>query len=414
MMQSLSKIDQMREAVLLTFCERVPDECDRLRHLSGKDWQKLLFWLDTSGLALYFLDRLEEIKMIDVLPPVVRARLVQNRIDNKAKTEALIDESAAIQRIFQQQEFSYAMLKGFSLWPISVPKPELRSQLDIDFLLAEEHANDARKILEKRGYYLHAISGRSWEFKSKQSGTYSLKDLYKPTPQRSIELHIERRGAGINSVLARREKLCFHGTCMSVLSPVDLFLGQGLHLAKHLCSEHTRAAHLIEFRRHIVTRYSDDAFWEQLKTAAKHNPNAPNALGFAMGYISHLMGDFAPEALKCWTVDHLAREARLWVDLYARRTMLRGFPGNKLYLLLEREWQANAQMKHSLRQSLLPLRLPPAITRAEHGESLASRLRRWTRQSRVIIFRLHFHSREGCVFLVESVRWNWHLKKFRR
>lgn len=412
-MQSLSRTHQIREAVLLTFRERVPDECDRLRHLSGGDWRRLLFWLDTNGLALYFLDRLAEIEMSDVLPAAVRSRLEQNRTDNKAKTDALIVEHAAIHRVFQHEGFSYVTLKGFSLWPVSVPKPELRSQLDIDFLIAEEHAAEARKILERWGYYLHAISGKSWEFKSKQSGTHTLKDLYKPTRQRSVELHIERHDASVDSVLARREKVCFQGTCMPVLSPVDLFLGQGLHLAKHLRSDHARAAHLIEFRRHIVARYSDDNFWEQLQAIARHNPNAPNALGFATLYLSSLMGDFAPEALKYWTVDQLPKEAKLWVDLYARRTILQGLPGNKLHILLQRELQSNAREKHPLWRSLLPLRLPPAITRAEPGKSLSFQIRRWENQIRFVFARLHFHTREGFIFVAESIRWRWHMNRLK-
>jgi len=43
--------------------------CARLGSLSGKEWQRLLRWLDTSGLALYFLDRVSELKQTKILPP---------------------------------------------------------------------------------------------------------------------------------------------------------------------------------------------------------------------------------------------------------------------------------------------------------------------------------------------------------
>jgi hypothetical protein len=143
------------------------------------------------------------------------------------RTNSMIAESTAIHRSFQEAGISYAALKGFSLWPVSVPKPELRSQLDLDFLIAARSASEARRILEARGYRLKAISGRSWEFKSGTPGVASLKNLYKPTLHRTVELHLEIKDQEPDSLLARTGKLCFHGICMPVLHPVDLFLGRG-------------------------------------------------------------------------------------------------------------------------------------------------------------------------------------------
>ena len=57
----------MREAVLLTFCDPLPEQCSRLKNLSEKEWQKLLHWLDISGLALYFLDQMVELQMCNML-----------------------------------------------------------------------------------------------------------------------------------------------------------------------------------------------------------------------------------------------------------------------------------------------------------------------------------------------------------
>ncbi len=59
---SLTRSQQLREAVLLTFCDPMPPECERLQGLSTRTWQSLLTWLDTSGMALYFLDRLTKLK----------------------------------------------------------------------------------------------------------------------------------------------------------------------------------------------------------------------------------------------------------------------------------------------------------------------------------------------------------------
>ena len=163
--------------------------------------------MDISGLALYFLDRITELQWNKLVPAEVVVRLQQNLLDSTDRTAAMIAESTAIHHSFQKARLSYATLKGFSLWPVSVPKLELRSQLDLDFLIAEGHSPKARRILEERGYHLRAISGRSWEFKSNEPCRYFLKDLYKVMPQRSVELHLEPANAGPTSLLNRTGRL---------------------------------------------------------------------------------------------------------------------------------------------------------------------------------------------------------------
>jgi len=411
----LSHTQELREAILLIFCTPVPEQCALLEGLSDRQWKPLLHWLDTSGLALYFLDRLTTLGLREILPPAVLSRLAQNLVDSRARIDAMIAESNAIQRSFQNIGLSYAVLKGFSLWPTSVPKLELRSQLDIDFLMAEKSSTEARKILEARGYHLHAISGRSWEFKANQSAAYTLKDLYKPTPQRSVELHIDIPDERKGSLLERTDNICFHGVCMPVLSPVDLFLGQALHLYKHLRSEFSRASHILEFRNHVIARYQDCLFWEQLRAIGEGDSRATTGLGFVTLLISQTMGEFAPKDLTCWTVDRLPAQMRKWIELYGFRTVFRSFTGSKLHLLLETGAQMpGSPSRRSLRRALLPLRLPPAIAQAEPNETPRAWLRRHHRQAYFILFRLRFHVIEGLRYLYESIRWRRHLRQLQR
>ena len=399
----------MREAALLIFCEQPPEACLQIRCLSGTEWQRLLSWLDTSGLALYFLDRVTELKQSEMLPAEVLARLRQNLADNTARTEGLIAEMSAIHREFQRAGLRYATLKGFSLWPSSVPRPELRSQLDLDFLVAEEGAREARRILEGRGYHLRAISGRSWEFKNNEPPGKSLKELYNDVPHRSVELHIEAC-ANKESLLARAEMRYFRDINMPVLSSVDLFLGQGRHAFKHICSEFSRTAHLIEFRRHVIARYDDVVFWSELRARADESPRAAIELGIVTQLITHVMGGFAPASFTSWTVDRLPAGVQLWVQLYGRRAAFASFPGSKLYLLLQKELAVSGiRAKRSLCQALLPLSLPPLIVQGKANETLWTRLRRYRTQIRFILFRLRFHMVEGLRYLRESLRWQQHM-----
>jgi len=54
--REVSREQSIRLAVLLLFCDPVPEQCSQLIELSEKDWKRLTRWLDQSGLALYFLD----------------------------------------------------------------------------------------------------------------------------------------------------------------------------------------------------------------------------------------------------------------------------------------------------------------------------------------------------------------------
>jgi hypothetical protein len=293
-----------------------------------------------------------------------------------------------------------------------VPRPELRHQFDLDFLVMEKSAPEARQVLELRGYRLCAISGRSWEFKINEIPGVSLKDLYKDSPGRSVELHIEADIPGAPSMLERKEEREFYGISMPVLSPVDLFLGQGLHVYKDICSEFSRTAHLLEFRRHVLARRHDDAFWNELRSVAAENPRASLGLGVVTQLITHVMGIFAPEALTSWTVERLPQPVLLWIQIYGRSAVFKTFPGNKRYLLLQRELEAaGVPIKRSLRRALLPLRLPPPVIRASANENLLLRIRRYRLQVKYILFRLRFHIVEGIRYSWESRRWQQKIKR---
>jgi len=401
----LNAEEQLREAILLCFCDPLPVECARLQGLSAHQWKPLLHWLDISGLALYFLERITEFELCEHLPATVLSRLQQNLEDNTARTDAMIAEAAILHREFQEAGLSYVIMKGFSLWPISVPRLELRSQLDLDFLIASSSAPQASSILGTMGYHLRAISGKSWEFKTNPVGITSIRDLYKDKPHRTVELHLEAPGSLRDSRLARAEKRLFRDICMPVLAPADLFLGQGMHLFKHISSSSFRVSHLIEFRRHVRARHHDDRFWMELRLLAERNPRAPIGLGVTVLLISQVLGDFAPKALTSWTVDCLLANVRLWVELYGRKLVFYGAP-SKLHLLLQPELEkAGIPANRSRGRELLPRRLPRAISHRAPGETPLDSIRRYRRQLHFVWMRLRFHIVEGLRYLRESVRW---------
>jgi len=212
--------------------------------------------------------------------------------------------------------------------------------------------------------------------------------------------------AGRPSLLSRTQKLNFHGVCMPVLPPIDLFLGQALHFFKHVCLPFWRVAHLIEFRRHVIARHDDASFWDDLRQRVAGHPQTCIRLGVSILLVTRVMGRFAPEALTGWTVDRVPPRAKLWVDLYARRSVLAASPGSKLYLLLEKELEgAGVAAKRSSWRALVPHRSPPIVVPAIAGETLAARLNRCGQQFPFIVARLRFHLLEGMRYLFESILW---------
>jgi hypothetical protein len=402
----------IRQTVLRVFGHSFPQDFSLLHALSPRQWRRLLQWLDYSGLALYFLDRLVELQQTSMLPVEVLAGLRRRLDENTVRTRSMTAESIAIQREFQRAGLWYALLKGSSLWPSSVPKPELRSQFDLDFLVAEEDIPEAREILAHRDYRLYDTNGRSWEFKRNEKPGIGLKDIYKDTGSWRVELHAEPTGSSGASQLDRREWRILSGFTTPVLSPVDLFLRQGLHAYKHICSQFARSAFLVEFRRHVQFYAEDETFWHKVHSAAEHNRHACVALGVTTQLISQVTGEFAPESLTSWTVRCLPRSAQLWIELYGRRIALASFPGNKLYLLLQMEPQtANTPLDRPLWQFLFPLRLPPpAIQEAPH-EHISVRFARYRMRAAHLLRRLPFCFVEGVRFAWESRRWRRLLAK---
>ena len=395
-----------RLAVLRAFCDPFPVESNLLLRLSSREWKHLLQWLDTSGLALYLYDRLNELEECQQLPDWMRDRLEQNCRDNAGRMRSQIEECNAIHLDFQRAHLSYAVVKGLSLWPKAVPRLELRSQLDLDFLMAESCAREARRILEQRGYLLQAVSGRTWEFKTASAAAPSIRDLYQSGGRRSVELHLEGGSSGGRALLDRTVTLNFEGICIPVLPPAELLLGHGMHLYKHVMSEFIRAAHMIEFRRHVVVCRSDEALWSKVRSLAGDDLKMSWGLGIVTLLAERLTDNFAPRALTDWTVDRLPVAVREWVDIYGTRSVLARFPGSKLYLLAQSALErSGVPRKRSIGQALVPRKLPPPIATSSSPGSLLERARSSCHQLSYFVFRLRFHLVEGARFAWEAIRW---------
>ena len=405
-----------REAAFLAFCDPAPQACSKLQNLSLYQWRRLLRWLDFSGIALYFLDRLVEMQCTHWAPSEILERMTQNQADNTARTQLLIAESVSIQKRFQEKGLSYSNLKGASLWPLAVHRLELRNQLDLDYLIAEEDAFEGRRILEEMGYRFHpghlrcwdVQSEHVWEFRRNETLEALLKDIYMPQDSFRVELHIESRRLEQRPLLDHTVSRDMFGISMPVLSPADLLIAQGLHAFKHVCSSNYRVSNLLEFHRHVVAHRNEEPFWREVRSLAEKDPMAREGLGVVLLLIKDIIGEFAPSDFTGWTVERLLPGVRFWVRANGRRSAFACLPGTKLYLLLERELYAKESgAKHSLRKMLLPLHFPAATVQSLPNQRFSIRMLRYRRYFLRIFPLLRFHA-------VEGVRCIWQAIWFRR
>jgi Uncharacterised nucleotidyltransferase len=428
----LTREEKIRRGVLRVVSNRSPDELALLAGVTEREWHKQLHWLDVSGMALYLFDRLRELGHSDLLPASIGLRLEENLAYNTLRTKGMIAEAVAIRDAFERSGLSFALSKGISLSPDAVARPELRSQVDIDFLIALGDIPEAERILKGRGYYLHRVSGRSWDFKTYAVPSGSMRNLYRDVPWRTVELHTESTTEGRRSRLEKREKRVICGVEMPVQCASDTFIGQGLHLFKHASTPHYRASQLVEFYRHLRARRGNENFWREVEVRAAETGAAAWALGVSALLAEQVLGECVPESFASWTVAGLSRPVRLWVEMHGWRSALGGMLGNKLYLLLvwelEKEGlesrppvlssgrgpeavsEVNAEPRPA-RVNLIPRRLPPMVLRGQAGETLGTKAARFRLQLKYVTMRLRFHLVEGARFLWQSQQWRRRLRE---
>jgi hypothetical protein len=396
----------LADTILATFhLPLAEDHGAHLASFSTETWTATYRWLDASGLAIYFLDRLKTLGLEISLPPSVLQRLERNLSDNRDRITDNFAEFVRINQALTTAGVTFVNLKGISLVPHACADPALRLQFDLDLLIEMRQIQSCAVTLAALDYVLTAVSASVWEFKAGASTLPSLDDLYKPKPQRCVEVHFTPSQPPLD-LAARREWSTWQEFSFPVLGEPERFIAQAAHVLKHMRGEWMRLSWLLEFRHSVLHWKEDRAFWQQVREQAAADRELQTALGAAIALTTIAFGTFAPEELTAWAIDALDPRLQLWLDRYGRQSIMADFPGTKLYLLQPDALPAtDAAQRRTKRHRLLPLHNAPRIVYGAAGQGRGTRLRASSAQISFFLFRLRFHFVEGWRYLLEAPRW---------
>jgi protein involved in polysaccharide export with SLBB domain len=398
----LSASLELKQAVISAFVVS-PNEVARLfDRFDEDDWRRVMWWLDISGMALYLLQVLRSAGAESSIPPGVLASLEDRQARNRVRTQALMDEASVLCGWFHKSRIPYALLKGISLTPDSVPDPALRWQTDLDFLIPESSARLARRFMARLGYRMHGDTGSVLEFRAGSIGKSDIAKIYSSQTQRAVELHIAKDHSDL---LAHREIRQIHGIHVATLSPSHIMLQQCVHLLKHLCGEHTRLSWLLEFRRHMDAKQADSKFWKETAEAAAATPNGELAISVGLWLNNRIFGPASSAIAFHFSSITLPDSVRLWLELFARHILLSDSACSKYYALLRGEVAPHSTEVKSTRSILIPTRLPLRITESIPNEPALARLARYSIETLHFLSRLRFHTVEGIRFAAAAWRW---------
>jgi Uncharacterised nucleotidyltransferase len=400
---------ELAKAILATFRD-TPQRPDGFARYSQKDWERNYDWLDTSGMALYVLDRLKKLGREGEVPVNSLLRLEEKQKDNRARTEQLFREFCEINASFQREGIRFVNLKGITLVPTYCSDPELRFQVDLDFLLDILDADRCQNILETFGYRLTGASERTWEFKAGGYMVPTLRDMYKPKPQRSVEIHFaesDPEAKPIDDRLARTQSQTWSGITFPALSESDKFVGQSVHLYKHLRSEWIRLSWILEYWNFLHARRDDVLLWNEVKGRVRDDLIAQIAIGMSLRIAATAFGECYLPALTDWAVEVLPKNFERWLECYGEDVVLMEFPGSKLYLLLDAAKEQKQFVVHDPIKKLFPLHFPPGVVYCSSDASFRERWNGRKEEMKYFLFRLRFHVVSGICHTLETARWKY-------
>jgi hypothetical protein len=406
----------------LSFSSASSNRVEELNKVSPREWEHVLRWLDDSGLAFYFLQKLRNTNS-NAVPTWVISRLEGNFAANRQRVDAMSRRFGFLNQRFQEACVRFAVLKGFSLVPQFCADATLRHQSDFDYLVDDQSFAAARRILVEAGYSQKAPDS-SHEFVFLMPGTQASRngEQYSAQAPHAVELHLDpwdsddlHRLPGVpRQFSVQRTRIQrVSGLSFPALTEEDAFLLQILHACQHLFTYWIRMSCFFEIGYFLNQRTSDTSLWNRIEQQVGDNLVLREFVVVITELVAMLFRAPLPEPVRAWG-PRIRPAPRVWIENYARPWAFcempafefRLFPRAKLALFLYQQYRDNCAQKHVVRNRLLTFsRLGRMASAAKDKPSLILDVRWWRRQ--LLIRRSLFHALAGLRYLYEIPRWRW-------
>jgi hypothetical protein len=417
---------------IVGFLRFPPDCCEHLDPIfrfSSRKWRRVLQWLDDTGLAFYFLQKLKDTDATRGVPAPVLASLERNFAANQQRMEALANRFSLVNRKLSNAGMHYAVVKGFSLVPEFCPSASLRYQADLDYLLGESSWASAPGVLLEMGYRLrNPHSEKELIFLTPDGGPSRSADQYSPEAPHAVELHLDMWDKDLHRVptmekllsVSRAKAQEWNGIVFPGFSDEDAFLLQVLHTCRHLFTYWIRTSCLYEIAYFLNRRSSDVEFWHRIEQQVGGNLELRELVVVTAELVSQLFSVPLPQLICTWG-RQVRTATRVWIERYARDCALGDlpayhlsfFPKAKFALFLHQEFDNGGEpetLVHARIVTTSRLKLIAASLRKE--PSLMWNMRWW--KQHLLLRRTIFHAMAGARYLCEIPRWRWRNRKAAR
>lgn len=401
----------------------------RLAGMGRRDWEHTLEWLDHSGIALLFWNRLKELGKERAVPTGMGERLERNLLDHRVRVAEMAAEFDSINRRLEDAGVTYAALKGFTLIPEYCPYIFLRTTYDYDYLVARESVSRAEYALRAAGflrkegaedhplvYFHNARPPRN---------PLSRNDLYSATFPRTIEMHylfwdatpvkiplilpvdpllrIKLRGV---SPFANPPGLSVgRPVHFYALSEEDELIFQVLHVFRHILRSWCRLSSLLDIAYFLDHRAFDTAFWDRFLDRLGCSRPLSEIAGVVFLLAADMFGATIPAPVSVQTIRSLRRSLVLWVERYGHDSALSNFSDDKFSLFLHREFiQDQATWREIRRARLFPTHRPNHVLRSASRAVSFHGAANW-KQGLYVAQRLKHHLVAAVQYGLESPHW---------
>lgn len=398
----------------LSFCPGPDQQIEVLESFGDGEWKRNLAWIHDSGLALYFLRKLEATSTTDALPTWVLESLHRALDANRERTAYLASQFQAINEAFDTAGVNYAVVKGFSLVPDFCSDISLRPLGDLDYIVSRESLHSARKVVERNGYSLR--SETETEFKFFPAPPY-IQDQYSVRGEHSVELHVSLWNPKLHETplfeprldIANIVRHPWQRTSFPAFSTEDSLLLQAVHAFHHVLTYWIRLSCFYEIAVFLDRYIDDELLWSRVEERVGSDANSLEVLSFAVQFASLLFGCRLPPIFSEW-MRNIRPSVAVWIENYARTWALgRNHPGDlelfspaKVVLFLHQQYLPRTN--RLVWKRLFPTRRISTISESVLANPFALRDSDWRRRQ-LVIRRSVFHMSSGLRYLWEIPRW---------